>query len=311
MAIRIASAQSFDTSLANLQRRQVALAGSQEQLTSGKRVLRASDDPTSAARAERALAQMSRTEANMRALDASRSTMQQTEVALGDAGELLQQVREQMIGAGNASYSDAERQTVAVALRGLRTQLLSVSNRGDGGGGFLFGGQGSTGAPFIDAPGGVQFVGTTGSLRAATDDPLPLSVDGQAAWMGGRNPVPGGPDISVFAVIDKTIADLETPGRASAAIASGLHTSVSELDAGMGNLLGWRARSGEALSRADSMEERLGQVKLGAQKERSDAEDLDMVQAISDFQSKQTGYDAALKTYSMVQRLSLFDYIGR
>ena len=32
-------------------------------------------------------------------------------------------------------------------------------------------------------------------------------------------------------------------------------------------------------------------------------------QAISDFQNQQTGYDAALKTYSMVQRMSLFQYL--
>jgi flagellar hook-associated protein 3 FlgL len=35
-----------------------------------------------------------------------------------------------------------------------------------------------------------------------------------------------------------------------------------------------------------------------------------MVQAISDFQNKQSGYDAALKSYSMVQRLSLFQYLN-
>ena len=35
-----------------------------------------------------------------------------------------------------------------------------------------------------------------------------------------------------------------------------------------------------------------------------------MVHAISDFQNKQTGYDAALKSYSMVQRLSLFQYVN-
>ena len=66
---------------------------------------------------------------------------------------------------------------------------------------------------------------------------------------------------------------------------------------------------GLSLHRADSMEERLSQVKLGAQTERSNAEDLDMVESISDFQGKQTGYDAALKTYSMVQRMTLFDYM--
>jgi flagellar hook-associated protein 3 FlgL len=34
-----------------------------------------------------------------------------------------------------------------------------------------------------------------------------------------------------------------------------------------------------------------------------------MVQAISSFQNKQTGYQAALQTYSSLQRMSLFDYI--
>ena len=311
MAVRIASANAFDTSLATLQRRQVALGESQERLTSGKRVLKASDDPTAAARAERALAQMSRTDANLRALDASRSVMQQTEVAMGDAGDLLQKVRELMVSAGNASYSDAERGIVAVALRGLRTQLLAVSNRSDGAGGYLFGGQGSATAPFVDAPGGVQYVGTTGSLRAATDDPLPLSLDGQAAWLGARDPVSGTADLSLFNVIDLTVANLETPNQSSTTIVTGLQTSLLNIDAAMNNVSGWRARSGEALTRADSMQERLGQVKLGATRERSDAEDLDMVTAISEFQSQQTGYSAALQTYSMVQRLSLFDYIGR
>jgi flagellar hook-associated protein 3 FlgL len=49
---------------------------------------------------------------------------------------------------------------------------------------------------------------------------------------------------------------------------------------------------------------------MAAQTERSNAEDLDMVEALSAFQNKQSGYDAALKTYSMVQRLSLFDYLS-
>lgn len=307
--MRITAFQAFETSLQNLQQRQQQLSDAQERLTLGKRVTRASDDPTAAARAERAMAQIYRTEANMRALEASRSAMQQTETALGDAGELTQQVREFLVAAGNASYSDTERGTVAVALRGLRTQLLSVANRGDGSGGFLFGGQGSNGAPFIDGPTGVVFAGSTGFLRAATDEPLPLSLDGRAAWMGAENPVAGGPDVSLFQVLDDAVALLETPGVTSQDLIDGAHARLREVDAVIGNMLGYRSRAGESLHRADSMEERLDQVKLTAQTERSAAEDLDMVESISDFQGKQTGYDAALRTYSMVQQLSLFDYM--
>jgi flagellar hook-associated protein 3 FlgL len=71
----------------------------------------------------------------------------------------------------------------------------------------------------------------------------------------------------------------------------------------------WRARAGEALNRIDGIESRLSQSKLDAQTARSNAEDLDLIEAISSFQNQQTGYDAALKVFSTVQRLSLFDYL--
>lgn len=307
--MRVTSANAFDNSMSLLQTRQRQLADAQERLTSGKRVARASDDPSAAARAERALASISRVDANQRALEASRAATIQTETALADAGELLQQVRETVVGAGNASYSDAERNILAVSLRGLRNQLLAVANRDDGAGGHLFGGQGSASIPFVDAPGGVQFAGATGTLRVATDEPLPLTVDGQSAWLRAPNAVSGGPDLSLFDVIDRVITELETPGRDTTTISLGVRDGLRDIDAVAGHLLGVRAHSGEALHLADSMEDRMSADKLGAQTEKSNAEDLDMVKAISDFQGQQTGYEAALKTYSIVQRMSLFDYL--
>jgi flagellar hook-associated protein 3 FlgL len=58
------------------------------------------------------------------------------------------------------------------------------------------------------------------------------------------------------------------------------------------------------------VQSRISGQKLLAQTEQSNAEDLDMVHAISVFQLKQTGYDAALRAYSSMQRLSLFNYFG-
>ena len=71
-----------------------------------------------------------------------------------------------------------------------------------------------------------------------------------------------------------------------------------------------RSAVGQALNRADGVSSRLDSSKLAAQTVQSDAVDLDMVDAISEFQSQQSGYDAALKTYSIVQRMSLFQYLG-
>ncbi len=308
--MRIATATSYDASLAQLQKRQQVLTTTQEQMTSGLRVLRVGDDPVAAAAAERARAALARGEAEQRALAASKHAMQLTEAALGDAGDLLQSAREQLLAAGNATYGDSQRATLADALRGLRNDLLAVANRSDATGRRLFGGQGGAGQPLLDTPSGVAYAATTGQQAAATAEPTALSFDGLAAFLQAPDPATPGATISVFDVLDDAIGELETPGRSSTDVAATVAGGLAGVDAALSHVLGWRAVAGQALERIDGIGERLEQAQIDHEIARSDAEDLDLVGALSDFQSQQSGYDAALKTYAMIQRMSLFDHIG-
>ena len=70
--MRIATANAYDVGIDTLARRQADLNDVQNQLTTGKRVNRASDDPAAAARAERALASIGRSDTSQRAVDASK-----------------------------------------------------------------------------------------------------------------------------------------------------------------------------------------------------------------------------------------------
>ena len=396
---RVSTSQAFDSSLQQLQKRQTELSESQQQLTTGKRVNRASDDPTAAARAERALASVSRVDADKRGVDASKALMAQTESSIGDAGDLLQRARELIVAAGNGSYGDAQRKSIATELQGIRAQLLTVANSSDGANGYLFGGQGSSQAPFIDAPGGVQFRGTAGQSQIAGTEALPITMDGGATWLSARtgngvfetrvttstgsatidvgsvvNPSaltgstydlqftntagvvtysvlkdgvataqtnvayqagtaiqidgmavtvagtpangdafqlkPSTPTLSVFDTLDKAVADLSATGKASSKITQDSTMNLRNIDQVMTKLQVARSDAGVTLNRIDSVNDRLDGQKLAGQTDRSSAEDLDMVQAISAFQNKQSGYDAALKAYSMVQHLSLFQYLN-
>ncbi len=307
--MRISSNNAYETSVGNLQRRQTALTEAQERLTSGKRVLRPSDDPAAAATAERALAAQQRSEAQLRALGASRNAMQLAEAALGDGGELMAQARELLVSAGKGSNTDADRATIAKAIRGLRDDLLAVANRQDGAGRYLFGGQGADTPPLVDAPGGVVYAGIDGQMLAAGGTATPLTIDGRSAWLSGENPLAPGTPVSLFDALDRVVTELSTPGRSGAAIADTISRGLGEFDIAANQLSSWRSRAGEALNRVEGLEQRVKQAKLDAQTERSEAEDLDLLAAISDFQNRQTGYDAALKTYSIVQRMSLFEYL--
>ncbi len=398
MSLRISTLRQTEAGISTLQKRQVEMAESQERLTSGKRVLKASDDPAAAARAERALAGEMRATTSQRAVDASRSAMSLSETAMGDSLELLQQAREAMVAAGNASYSDQERQNLAEKIKAIRNQLLSVANRTDGAGSYLFGGQGATTQPFVDAAGGVAYRGISGERRTEMGTDLPLTVNGDGVFMTARSgngvfktsadagvskawidngqvsdpaaltgstytlqfavsggnttyavlkdgvatavtaaPYTSGQDItvdgmtfrisgapaagdsftvepsasslSIFDALDRAAAQLATGGRTSAQIAQGNTDALRDIDQAMAQMQGARAVAGEMLARIEGETSRLADQKLSAQTERSNAEDLDMTEALSKFANMQTGYDAALKSYSMVQRLSLFDYV--
>jgi len=397
--MRIATANQFDVGIDTLARRQSELANVQEQLTTGKRVNRASDDPAAAARAERALASIGRSETSQRAVDASRVLMTQAESTLGDAGNLLQRARELMVAAGNASYGDAERSGLADELQSIRDQLLALANTGDGAGTFVFGGQGSTQKPFVDTVGGVQYAAADGEMKTEHPTGLPLTTDGRAAWLEARTGngvfvtsaapgvqnatidnggvadpsaltgadytidfsvaagattyavlknglptavvnapyasgqtitidgmavsvsgtpangdqfliAPSTPTLGVFGALDSAIAGLRTAGRTGSQIAQANADSLRDIDSVLSNLQTARSATGAVLQRLDSESDRLDAQKLASTTERSNAQDVDMVHAISDFQSRQTGYDAALKSYAMVQRLSLFQYVN-
>jgi flagellar hook-associated protein 3 FlgL len=321
--MRIATLTAYDTSIAQLQKRQTDLTRAQEQLTSGKRVDRASVDPAAAARAERALAAIQRADAGQRALDASRNSMTLTEAALGDAGEMLQQARELALSAGNSTLSDSDRRVIAEALRGLRNDLLAVANRTDGAGRYLFGGQGSDGPPVVELPPDPAdplalprygFNGSSGEQTASAGEPTPLTVDGNAVFVAP--PDPSDPTLTLpplFTALDRLAAGLETPSVPAQVppvdYGAMVRTGLGDIDAASANVGQWRSRAGEALNRINGIESRLSQSKLDAQRDRSNAEDLDLIAAISEFQNQQTGYDAALKMFSTVQRLSLFDYL--
>ena len=180
--MRLGTAHTYDAALELLMKRQVEMSGQQEKLTSGKRINRASDDPTGASQAERALTRLSRLETDQRSLELQRNALTVAESTLGESTSLIQRFRELVVSAGNTSYNTRDRETIALQLTGLRDQIFSLANKTDSNGIPLFGGLGSAGEPFVDATAGVAFQGIPGQ-RASTEISVPGAMDGQAIWM--------------------------------------------------------------------------------------------------------------------------------
>lgn len=182
---RVGTANMYDNSIRNVSARQTSLVNLQENLTSGKRVVRASDDPVSAAQAERALTRISRIQTEQRALENQRNAIAQAESTMGDAIGLVQEARQLMVNAGNGALSSNERATIANQLQSLRDQLTAVANRTDTNGIPLLGALGSAQSPFmgpLNSTPDYLFAGQAGQT-ASDGVTLPNTLDGDSAFM--------------------------------------------------------------------------------------------------------------------------------
>lgn len=411
---RLGTANMYDNALRNLGARQTNLSNLQENLTSGKRVVRASDDPVSAAQAERAITRLARIQTEQRALETQRNAIAQAESSLGDAVGLVQSFRELVVQAGNGSLTPNDRVTIANQLQGLREQLLEVANRKDTNGLPLLGALGSALAPFLgplSAAPDYNFDGLPGQ-EASSGTAIPGMLDGHSAFMfdpqrdgvytAGISTIPssralnttaitpvdpslvtgdnytitfsavgpgatpgtttatytltntttgavsapvvvpdfpsdkpvtisvtdvpgltfdikGNPDngdtitlqpsASLFSTLDSAIQGIRSAPNSNAA-AQAVGQALGNMDIGLERLHNMRGYAGELLNRADRITGDQDKRSVQLEGDRSRAEDLDMIQGISDFQNQQVGYEAALKSYAQVQKLSLFNFIS-
>ncbi|RYY65577.1 MAG: flagellar hook-associated protein 3, partial [Comamonadaceae bacterium] len=83
-----------------------------------------------------------------------------------------------------------------------------------------------------------------------------------------------------------------------------------QVDAGLSRLQASRGVAGDLLNRVDDISGRQENRSIQLEADRSRAEDLDTVKGLSDFQTQQTAYSAALGSYAQIQKQSLFNFIS-
>ncbi|MEG0047093.1 MAG: flagellin, partial [Comamonas sp.] len=119
----------------------------------------------------------------------------------------------------------------------------------------------------------------------------------------------------IFSVLDKAIDAVRNGSNADGSTASGalshaIAKGLAEIDTGMSRMQTVRSYAGDLLNRADRIENGLSAQSVQQEADRSRAEDLDMIPALSEKETQNVGLQAALQSYAQIQKLSLFNYIS-
>lgn len=165
MNLRLSTSLLHQQGLTALMNRQSDLQKTQQELTTGKRISQAKEDPAAMAAAQRIRHAMESLEQFGRNSDRLKSRLEIQDTALADAGNVIRRATELAIQANTSVLSDANRQALAVEVRALRESLLSIANRDDGNGRALFAGTQDGVKPFTDNLGVVTYAGDDGQIR--------------------------------------------------------------------------------------------------------------------------------------------------
>ncbi|TVK95951.1 flagellar biosynthesis protein FlgL [Shewanella algae] len=188
--MRISTSQMYQQNLNSILQKQTDTNRILEQLSSGKKVNTAGDDPVAAIGIDNLYQQNALVQQYLKNVDYSKNHLSMAESKLGSAETLVTSIREQMLRAVNGTLAPSERQMIADELRGSLDELLSIANTQDESGNYLFSGFSTDNQPFaFDGSGNMVYSGDSGVRDALVAQGVAMgtNIPGDSAFMKVSN----------------------------------------------------------------------------------------------------------------------------
>lgn len=188
--MRVSTAYFTQRGLTSILDQQARLSNIQEQISSGKRILRPSDDPTGAAQILRLEQSLSVTNQYQRNAGNALNRLTLEESTLDSVQDSLIRVRELAIQAGNPTVGNTDRLAIAQEVRERLNELVSLANTKDANQEYLFSGYKVTTKPFTEAADGTfVYSGDQGqrALQISSGRQMMDSDSGNDAFVNVKN----------------------------------------------------------------------------------------------------------------------------
>lgn len=301
--MRISTSFIQQQSVEAMLRQQTELAKTQQQVSTGERILSPSDDPVAAVRVLGIERDLNLTEQYQSNADVAESKLSVTDGVLSSAADILQRIRQLAVQGLNDSNDGNARQAIAEEMNQLNESLLSLANSTDANGEYLFSGYQSNTQAFD--PGTYAYNGDSGqrNVRVGSGYLVEVSEPGDQVFVSNNL------DGSTQAIF-QTIEDFTTAlNNNDVSTAPNNGDFLSNLDTSLGQVLGARTNVGTRLNAIDQ-QRAVNEASIASlESNRSQLADLDYAEAITRLNQQSVGLQAAQQAYVKVQGLSLFNFI--
>lgn len=254
------------------------VANSQVQISTGKRIQRASDDPVAAARVGNIRTSQADNASWARNVSLGTALVDQADTALASVSTLLARAQELTLAASNPTANANDRATLAIEMTAIADEIDVLSASKSSLGGPLF----------------------------STATPMAMRLDADTVFA----PVPS--RSAAFEVAGTAIStQLRT---ASTAIAAGnapqIATSLTELKSAIDYVANVHAEIGINAGRLERLRDTQAGASISLSAERSMLEDTDLSSAIAKLNSQTITLEAAQAAFARINRRTLIDILG-
>jgi flagellar hook-associated protein 3 FlgL len=285
----------------------------QNQLSTGKKITRPSDDPVVAMKGMTYRTELNQVEQFRRNLSEAYNWMDAADSSLDKATSVLQRIRDLTVQASNGTYEEGQQGMIQKEITQLKEHMASIGNT-QVAGKYIFNGNDTKNKPIdlnyspTPAPDGKE----TGfkMLDVSILDNNKVSTNQNAVEFelsdGIKIPVNINPTNVFSKQLFKDIEDLETALQNGA---PDLDQFLTKIDNHISGIVSERAELGARYNRIELMDSRLSEQEVISSKILSDNEDADIERVITDLKMQESVHRAALAVGSRIIQPSLMDFL--
>ncbi|MHB1126215.1 MAG: flagellar hook-associated protein FlgL [Bacillota bacterium] len=271
----------------NINRNKEMLSVIQEQMSSGRTITRASDNPVAAGRILSMKSVMDEQDQHDRNMEDAISWLDASEGALGNVSAALERIRELTVYGNNASLNLSDKAAIAYEIQQRFDELVQTANTNFGGR-YIFGGYLTDNPPFtLDG----HYTGDQGKLNWEIAPQVIMQVN-----------ITGDETFNEVLNVTKEVYDaLQNGGK--------LDQQLNNLDTAVNQILSARAVLGAKSNRLQSALQRSFGAKINLTRAMSDLEDIDLPKTVMQYKLQESVYQAALATGAKLIQPTLLDFL--
>jgi len=301
MPLRVTPGMMHTQLTRNLNRTLTEMAKLQEQMTTGRKINRPSDDPVGITYSLRYRSELQANVQYQKNIDMALSWLDFNDTVLQQAQDVLKRLKELSVQGANGTNPAVALDNIADEVEQLKGQIVDIANSTLNGK-YVFNGEKTDVIPYN--PTAVPFDPSTvqtdaGAVYYMVGVGVKLQINLSGNDVFGH---PGEAD-NVFAVFDQIITALRNGNHA------GVSAQIANIESRMDKILTQQSEIGARVNRVELMQSRLKDLELNLTDLQSKTEDVDFEKLIIDAKINENIYQASLSVGARIITPSLVDFL--